>query len=286
MNKVLLFLLLLLSSTVHGQYENRSQPDSVYKGMKIKKISRHSQLGMKDASTLTEIIYFDREGHKIRSVSYSEPYDFGKEFVSRGPLRISHYKYDSAMKVIQIIDSIGNLDNSYSIESSYLYYDSLGRLAKSLYYRPHRYTPIQETFHYYSPHKSITVQRNDTLVSYHGTTELERAFYVKSVFGYDRAPKGFYDFQIDEQDTTNHWGKNELYTFNFNKTFVNRFDTRGRLRRSNIIDDFNNKITNYKLKYRYYRYGLLKSIREYVTADYFNNRGYMTTDYFKYEFYK
>ena len=278
MRKVLLFLLLLLlsSSTVHGQYENRLQPDSVYKRKKVKKIIRRSQFVMKDASTFVETIYFDREGHKIRSVFYSEPYDFGEKFVTIGPLRTEHYQYDSAMKVIQIVDSIGNLRDSYSIENSFLYYDSIGRLAKSLYHRRHRYTPIQETFHYHAPRKSVTVQRNDTIGTYHGTTEFERGFYVKSVFGYNRAPKSFYEFPIDEQDTANHkYSANELYTFNFNKVFANKFDSRGRLKRSDINDDFNNETTNYKLKYRYYRNGLIKCIRGYVTAD-----------YFKYEFFE
>lgn len=268
MKKVLILIGFILSSSVYGQSENSSQPDSIYKNRHVRRITRFEN----SPRDLAEITYLDRDGRKIRSITYSASYN-RKTRKNKGIERTTHYKYDSTMRLIQIIDSI-----LYGVEYTLFFYDSLGRLAKSQKYRekfPN--SPNYETQYYYEPFKSTTIQRRDTLIVYHKTKEYENNFYLKRFYGYYLESKLKNEFRVQGQDTIKYQysDENDLQKFTDNEVLKNSFNSLGQIIRSDINSVFmNDRTINHNLTYNYYANGLLKSVRGYIP------------EFFEYEFYK
>lgn len=272
MNKILILLYLIFPIIVYGQSENSCQPDSVYINKHVKKIIAF----LNSPRDLSEVTYLDREGHKIRSVKYSASYN-RKTRKNKDIDMMRHYKYDSNMRLVQIIDSAVYLNNSFGINNTYLHYDSMGTLTKSQYYIGNFKTPNYETFYSYIPYKSTTIQHNDTLIIYHKTKEYENEFYVKRFYGYYLEPKLKDGIIIDGQDTSRYQYSdyNDLQKFNDNMVLKNTYNSKGQIISSDINSVFmNDRTTTYKMTYFYYSNGLLKSVRGYVP------------EFFEYEFYK
>ena len=268
MNKVLILIGFILSSSVYGQSENSDQPDSIYKNRHVRRITRFEN----SPRDLAEITYLDRNGRKIRSIKYSASYN-RKTRKNKGIERTTHYKYDSNMRLVQIIDSI-----SYGVEYTLFFYDSLGRLTKSQDYREKfPDSPNYETYYYYEPFKSIKIQLRDSLIVYHMTSEYENDFYTKRWYGYTWEPKLKEGLMVVGQDTSKvqYSDYKDLQKFNSNTVFTNCYNSRGQIISSDINQVFmNDRTWNAKLIYIYYPNGLLKSVRGYIP------------DYFEYEYYK
>ena len=273
MKRVLISICFILSSSAYGQSENSIQPDSVYKNRLVRKIISFEN----SPRDLSKITYLDREGRKIRSITYSASYN-RKTRRNKRIEATKHYKYDSNMKLIQIIDSTAHFDGSYTADNTFFFYDSLDRLTKSQKYREKfPESPNYETLYYYDPYSSTTIQRRDSLIIYHKTKEYENDFYVKRFYGYYLESKLKHSSVVQGQDTIkySYSDENELQRFNDNEVFKNSFNAAGQIISSDINSVFmNDRTNNYKLTYYYYPNGLLKSVRGYIP------------EFFKYEFYK
>ena len=117
----------------------------------------------------------------------------------------------------------------------------------------------------------------DSIVVYEKTKEYERDFYVKRFYGYYFDPKLKKDTSIvsGEINITSYSDHDDLQRFKDDKTLKNTFGLDGRLIKSEIRSVFmNDRINEYELYYKYYKNGLLKSVRGYVPR------------YFKYEFWE
>ena len=273
MNKVLLPICFILSSSAYGQSENSTQPDSVYKNRLVRKIIAYEN----SPRDLSHVTYLDREGRKIRSITYSASYN-GKTRKNKRIEGTKHYKYDSNMRLIQIIDSTAHFNGSFGVDYTLFFYDSLGRLTKSQdYQEKFPESPNYETFYYYEPFKSTTIQRRDTLIVYHKTSEYENAFYTKRFYGYTWEPKLKEGLMIHDQDTSKYQYSDyrDLQKFNTNMVLTNTYNSKGQIISSDINSVFmNDRTIAHKLTYYYYPNGLLKSFRGYIP------------EFFKYEFFK
>jgi hypothetical protein len=271
MNKALIFISFILSSSAYGQSENNSQPDSMFKNRHVRKIILYEN-SPKDLSMIT---FVDKEGRKIRSIFYSASYN-GKTRKNKRIERTKHFKYESN-KLVQIIDSTAYFDGTFSVDNTFFYYDSLGRLTKSLEYQRNFKTPLFETTYRYNPYESTTIKHKDTLITYHKTKEYENGFYVKRFYGYYLEFKLKDRFVVQGKDTIiySYSDENDLQKFNDNEVLKNSFNAAGQIVSSDINSVFmNDRTTNYKLTYNYYPNGLLKSVRGYIP------------EFFEYEFYK
>jgi len=272
MNKALILVGLILSSSVYGQTENSFQPDSLYKNRRVKKIIVYQN----SPRDLSKVIYLDNEGRRIRSVEYSVSYNRKTRKRKRVQM-MSYYKYDTNMKLVQIVDSTVYWNNSFGVDNTYFFYDSLGRLKKTQDYQRDFKNPNYETFYNYEPFESTTIQRRDTLILYHKTKEYENGFYVKRFYGYYLESKLKNGVMIQGQDTSRyHYSdQNDLQKFNDNKVFKNKFNLAGQIISSEINSVFmNDRTISHKMSYNYYPNGLLKSVLGYVP------------EFFEYEFFK
>ena len=273
MNKVLILTYLVLSISAYGQEENSCQPDSVYKNRLVKKIITYQN----SPRDLLKVRFLDREGHKIRSITYSVSYN-GKTRKNKRVEMTSHYKYDANMRLVQIIDSTAHFDGSFSVDNNFFFHDTLGRLTKSQKYKEKfPKSPNYETLYYYDPFKSTTIQRRDSLIVYHKTKEYENDFYVKRFYGYYLESKLKEGFRVQGQDTIKYQysDSNDLQKFNDDSVLRNKFNSSGQIINSDINTVFmNDKKIEHKLTYYYYPNGLLKSVRGYIP------------EFFEYEFYK
>lgn len=273
MNKVLILICFILSSSAYGQSENSSQPDSVYKNRRVRKIRRFEN----SPRDLAEITYLDRDGRKIRSIIYSASYN-AKTRKNKRIERTKYYKYDSNMRLIQIIDSTAHFNGSFGVDDTLFFYDSLGRLTKSQdYQEKFPDSPNYETLYYFKPFKSTKIQRRDTLIVYHMTSEYENDFYTKRWYGYTWEPKLKEGLMVVGQDTSKvqYSDDKDLQKFNSNTVYANKYNSRGQIISSDINQAFmNDRTWNAKLTYFYYPNGLLKSVRGYIP------------DFFEYEYYK
>lgn len=273
MNKVLIFIGFILSSSVYGQSENSSQPDSIFKNRHVRKIIRFEN----SPRDLAEITYLDRDGRKIRSITYSASYN-GKTRRNKRIEGTKYYKYDSNMRLIQIFDSTVYFNGSFSVDFTLYFYDSLGRLTKSQDYKEKfPDSPNYETLFYYNPFKSIKIQRRDTLIVYHMTSEYENDFYTKRWYGYTWEPKLKEGLMVVGQDTSKvqYSDHKDLQKFNCNMVYVNSYNSMGQIISSDINQVFmNHRTWKAKLTYLYYPNGLLKSVRGYIP------------EFFEYDFYK
>jgi hypothetical protein len=107
----------------------------------------------------------------------------------------------------------------------------------------------------------------DSTVVYEKTKEYERDFYVKRFFGYYLEPKLNRDQSTIDgvTNTTAYSDYENLERFEDKKSIKNTFDSNSRLIKSEIRSVFmNDRINEYELYYKYYKNGLLKSVRGYV----------------------
>lgn len=271
MKQILTLITLFFFSQTFGQIDNRSQPDSIYQNRKVKKI--YAFLNSK--KDLSEIIEFDRDGRKVRSVKYSASYD--KKTRGRKTIDlISTFKYDSKLRLTQIIDSVVYYDKSYGVNNRYFYYDTNGVLTNVKYYEALFETPNSETNYYSNPFRTTTTRRNDTMILYCKTKEYEKGFYVNKFYGYYYEAKLKTGVSVYQGDTSKYQYSDysDMQRFEDTETIKNTYNLKGQLITSDINSVFmTNRTSRYKLTYGYYSNGLLKSIRGYVP------------EFFKYEFY-
>lgn len=271
MSKTIFIILLFISFQSYGQIENRWQPDSIYSNRKVKKIFVY----LNSQKDLSEIVEFDRNGKRKRIEKFSASYNKQTRKSKKTSL-ISHYKYNYQNRVEQIIDSTMYLNNSILIFKTNLEYDSNGLLLLSKYYRLFE-NPYSVTKYSYKPFKSTTIRRNDSILVYEKTKEYDKGFYVKRFYGFYLEPKlkKVQSTNNGETNTVAYSDQNDFERYDDNKTIKNSFDEKGRLIKSEIKSTFMNDRTNeYDLNYKYYKNGLLKSVRGYVPR------------YFKYEFWE
>jgi len=177
------------------------------------------------------------------------------------------YNYDSANRLMSIKDSIGRDSIIYK-------YRVDGRLSSSI---KNLGNFVYSSEYFYNPYRVNTIRMKDSTVVYNKTKEYERNFYVKRFFGNYLKPKlKKVESIIDgETNTTAYSDYEDLQWFKDDKTIMNSFDSDGRSTKSEIRSVFmNDRINEYGLYYKYYKNGLLKSIRGYVPR------------YFEYEFWE
>lgn len=271
MKQILTLITLFLFSPTFGQIDNRSQPDSIYQNRKVKKIYAY----LNSKKDLSEIVEFNRNGSKVRSVKFSASYD--KKTRERKKIDlVSTFIYDSKLKLTQIIDSVIYWDNSCRINNHYFHYNTNGVLDTVKYYEAPFQTPVSETYYYENPFRSTTVRRNDSLTLYCKTKEYEKGFYVNKFYGYYYEAQLKSGVSVNQGDTSKYQYPDfsDFKKFEDTETIRNTFNSKGQLITSDINSLFmNNKVSKYKLTYNYYSNGLLESIRGHVP------------EYFNYEFY-
>ena len=267
-----IFLILICISTLsYGQIENKWQPDSIYSNRKVKKIYVY----LNSQKDLSEIVEFNRKGKRKRIEKYSASYNKRTRKSKTTSLR-RNYKYNYQGRLEQIIDSTMYLNNSILIFKTNYEYDANGLLLLSEYYRLFE-KPYSVTKYSYEPFKSTTIRQNDSILVYEKTKEYDKDFYVKRFYGFYLEPKlkKVQSTNNGETNTVAYSDQNDFERYDDNKTIKNSFDEKGRLIKSEIKSIFMNDRTNeYELNYKYYKNGLLKSVRGYVPR------------YFKYEFWE
>lgn len=263
MNNILFLLCFFLSSNVYGQSENSSQPDSIYKNRRVRKIIKYEN----SPRDLSEITYLDKDGRKLRSITYSASYNANTRRNKRIE-RTKHYKYDSNDRLIKTFDSISHLSSSFRVDYTLFFYDSLGRLAKSQRFQEKfPDSPNYETFYYYSPFKTITISKKDSLVVYHMTAEYDYDYFEKRSYGYVWEPKLKEGIAIHHRDTSEYQylDYKELEKFNQEMILKNTYNPMRQILTSDINSVFmNDRTVIHKLTYYYYPNGLLKSVRGYI----------------------
>jgi len=221
---------------------------------------------------LSEMIEFDSVGHKIRSVKYSASYNKRTRKNKRID-RISYFKYDSQMKLIQIIDSV-----SYNVNNTYFYYDTNGMLINTKRFEGTFDTPSSETYYYTNPYRSTTTRRNDSsIITYNKTKEYDKDFYVNKFYGYYLEAKLKTILVVNKGDTLKgqYSDYSDMQRFEDTEQIKNVFNSKGQLVSSKVKSVFmNDRELSYKLTYKYYANGLLMSIEGYIP------------EFFRYEFYK
>ena len=260
MKQILPLITLLFFSQAFGQIDNRSQPDSIYQNRKVKKIYAY----LNSKKDLSEIIEFDIDGRKTRSVKYSASYD--KKTRARKKIDlITSFKYDLKLRLTQIIDSVIFWNNSCRVNNHYFYYDTNGILNIVKYYEAPFETPISETYYYENPFRTTTIRRNDSLILYCKTKEYEKDFYVNKFYGYYYEAKLKSGVSVYQGDTSRYQYSDysDMQRFEDTKTIKNTFNSKGQLITSDVNSVFMNyRTSRYKLTYSYYSNGLLESIRD------------------------
>ncbi len=262
MNRLIFIIFLSIPLWSFGQIENRWQPDSIYSNRQVKKIFVY----LNSPKDLSEIVEFDRNGKRIRSTEYSASYN-RKTRKRKWIEKINLFEYNNKNQLIKIVDSVGK--NSTTFE-----YGNNGKLTSS---RKNLGNFIYETKYLYEPYKSTTTRKKDSIVVYEKTKEYEQDFYVSKFYGIYLEPKlkKVIDTINGITNTTAYKDYDDLEKFVDDKTIKNTFDQKARLIKSDIRSIFmNDRINEYELNYKYYKNGLLKSVRGYVSR------------YFEYEYWE
>lgn len=272
MKKIISIVLIFISFSSFGQIENRWQPDSIYSDRRVKKIFVY----LNSPKDLSEIVEFDKNGKRIRVEKYSASHN-SKTRKSKNIDLKSHYVYNSQGLLIQIIDSVIHYNNLFSVDRKLFEYDSNNFLVSEKYFKGKFENPYSTTTYSYNPFKSTTIRQQDSIVIYEKTKEFEKDFYVKRFYGFYLEPKlkNVTDTINGIPNTLTYKDYGDLEKFEDNKTIKNNFDLNGLLIKSDVRSVFmNDRVTEYELNYKYYKNGLLKSIRGYVPR------------YFKYEYWE
>ncbi len=262
MNRFLFLIFISIPIFGFGQIENRWQPDSVYANRQVKKIFVY----MNSPKDLSEIIEFDRTGKKIRSTKYSASYN-RKTRKRKSIEKVNLFDCNNKNQLVRIIDSVGK-------DSTIFKYETNGKLTWS---RKNLGSFVYETSYNYEPYESTTTGKNDSIIIYHKTKEYDKDFYVKRFYGYYLEPKlkKILETINGIPNTTTYKDYGDLEKFKDNKTITNSFNEKGQLVKSDVYSKFmNDRVNEYQLTYKYYKNGLLKSIRGYVPR------------YFKYEYWE
>ncbi|WP_106795108.1 hypothetical protein [Aquimarina sp. Aq78] len=258
--KKLILILICITSLSYGQIENRWQPDSVYSNRQVKKIFVY----LNSSKDLSEIVEFNQTGKRISSIKYSASYNRKTRKVKRIN-KINLYQYNSSNHLVRIKDSLGNDSITFKYGTNGKLDSSIKKIGNLIY----------ETKYYYKPFKSTTTRRNDSIILYQKTKEYDKDVYVKRFVGYYLEPKlkKVTDTINGIPNTIAYKDQNDLQKFADDKTITNTFDEEGRLIKSDIYSVFmNDRINKYELNYKYFKNGLLKSVRGYIPR------------YFKYEY--
>ena len=260
MNKILLLMLISLPIYGIGQIANRLQPDSIYSNRQVKKIFVY----LNSPRDLSEIIEFDRSGKKISTIKYSASYNRRTRKV-KWVEKINQFKYDKENKLVKVIDSIGKDTTTFQYGKNGKLKSSIEKVGNFVYHVNYRHNPFGKT----------TFRKNDSVILYQKTTEYDRDFYVKRFYGFELEPKlkKITDTIDGIPNTLVYKDYNDLEKFKDDETITNHFNAKGILIKSEIHSIFlNNRVNDWELNYKYFKNGLLKSIRGYVPR------------YFKYEF--
>jgi len=264
-------LFLFCSLLNYGQTENRFQPASIYKEKKVKKIYVY----LNSPKDLSEIIELDKNGKKKLIQKYDASYNVRTRKLKNLAIT-THYIYDSIGNLTQKIDTKIYFKNNSNSKSITTYHYEDGLLVLSKYYRNNSDKPSYKTFYSYNPLTTKSITKNDTLITFENTKIFEKNFYVKRSYSFYLEPKLKKGrFNIDDQNIiTSFSDPNDIELFNDDKNILNIFNEKEQLIKSEVKSVFrNDRTNNYTLDYKYYRNGLLKSIRGYEKI------------YFKYEYF-
>ncbi|MEQ9299041.1 MAG: hypothetical protein RIF33_10775 [Cyclobacteriaceae bacterium] len=221
---------------------------------------------MNSPRDLSEVVDFDRSGNRIRLTKYDASYN-RKTRKRKAIQKIKLYNYDSANRLISIKDSIGRDSIIYKYRVDGMLGSSIKNLGNFVY----------SSEYFYNPYRVTTTRTKGSTVVYEKTKEHERDFYVSRFYGYYLDPKLKKDTSIvnGEINITSYSDHDDLQRYEDDKSIKNSFDPYGRLTKSEIRSVFmNDRVNEYELYYKYYKDGLLKSVRGYVPR------------FFKYEFWE
>ena len=275
--KELVLLFFCVSFISYGQIENRWQPDSVYANHKVKKIYVY----LNSPKDLSEIVEFDKNGNRIRIEKYSASYN--RRTRKRKSLdHIIHFEYDKKGFLIRELDSTIYYENKYSVDKKIYEYDSISRLKAIKYFQRDFKNPISQKSFYYEPFRTIYKKRRDSIIAYQETKVYDKDFYVRRRFGYSLQPKlkksemSYYDKDsLLIKERVSYSDYNDLKRTEISNYLSNTFDEKENLINSVVeYGEENDRKWMYELNYKYYKNGLLKSVRGYVPR------------YFKYEFWE
>lgn len=259
MNRFIFLILFLFYFLLnHAQPANLFQPDIIYKEKKIKKI----YIYLNSPKDLSEIIEFDKNGKRI----YAEKYDASYNVRTRKLKQLiitTQYIYDSIGRLQQKVNK-RSYSNSSSFDNKTIYHYKNGELVLSRYYQRNFDKANSETTYSYYPLTSTTIIKNDSIIVFKNIIEFERDFYEKKSYGFYYEPhlkEGV--FNIDDKDIIATFSDyNDLKLFNQNTDIVNIFNKKEQLIKSEVKSIFmNDRTRNYILIYKYYKNGLLKSIK-------------------------
>jgi hypothetical protein len=247
------------------QDDDHWQPDSIYANRKVKTVLIYQTT----PQDITEIIHLNNIGKKIKVDSYSPSYDKKTRKLKRLEL-VALYKYDCSDKLIKIIDSTINYGNEYSLTRRIFEYDSTGKLRVERYFVREENECYREIRYFHSPFRSNLITRNDTIVTLNEMIEYDKDFYPSRQTGFYFQPKMEYQTISDESGTTKIQ-RSFLEKRETDLKYNNIFDKKGKIVSSDLKNNGHNV---YKLKYKYYSNGLLKSVVGEVPT------------YFKYEYFE
>lgn len=257
---IFLILFLFYFSLNHAQPENIFQQDQIYKEKKVKKIYVY----LNSPKDLSEIIEYNKNGKRIHKEKYDASYNVRTRKLKKLSIT-TQYIYDSIGRLQQKINKRSyNYNTSFDNKTIYHYENE--KLVLSRYYQRNFDKPNSETSYSYNPLISITIKRNDSLITYKNTIEFERDFYEKKSYGFYYEPQlkeGI--FNIDGKDVIATFSDyDNLKLYNQNTNILNFFNSKDQLIKSEVKSTFmNDRTHNYNLIYKYYKSGLLKSIKGY-----------------------
>ena len=119
----------------------------------------------------------------------------------------------------------------------------------------------------HNPFSKKTTLTKDSIIIFNVTKTYDKDYYVNRSFGYTLSPRLKKDtsFLEGEFQISSYSDYSELIEYDQQKSIDNEFNKKGQLVESKVHSRFmNDRINEYKLTYKYYKNGLLKSIRGYV----------------------
>jgi hypothetical protein len=239
--------------------DEKYQPDSIYANRKVREI----KIFMNSPKDLSRIIHLNENGQRLKVENFSASND-KKSRKFKGLQSVSFYNYNDQNKLIKIVDSSSYYENyheiSYEIGNTVFEYDKDGFLKSEKYFKSDNLESYRQINYSYLPYKTNLIVKNDTIVTLNWITEYDKNFYVSREYGFSFQPKVEYitviengkEFKVSHDYLERH--ETDLY-------YNNKFDEDGKRVSSDLINKGHNV---YKLEYKYFSNGLLKSERGYV----------------------